>query len=240
MHPVLLTIGPVTVYSFGFMLAVAVITCSYLMAKDAVRAGIVKDAVYDFVFWAALSGILGARVFYILLDLDFFMNNPLELWKIQNGGLAWQGGLILGFAAAFIFLKRRNLPVFRFLDMASPYAALGQAIGRIGCFLNGCCHGSHAHWGPFCPVHQDRLHPTQIYESLGLLAVFVLLRQLNRHGHPAGRTLAVYFMLASALRFAVQFFRYDYDPIFLGIGLFQLICVVVFLASAVFFFSIKK
>lgn len=240
MHPVLLTIGPVTVYSFGFMLAVAVISCSYLMAKDALRAGFTKDAVYDFVFWVALSGILGARVFYILLDLDFFMNNPSELWKIQNGGLAWQGGLILGFAAAFIFLKRKKLPVFRFLDMASPYAALGQAIGRIGCFLNGCCHGSHADWGPFSPVHQDRLHPTQIYESLGLLAVFLVLKQLNRHDHPAGRTFAVYFMLAAALRFAVQFFRYDYDPIFLGIGLFQIIGVVVFLASAVFLFSVKK
>ncbi len=240
MHPILLTIGPFTVYSFGLALAVAVVVCSWLMAKDAVRSGISKDTVYDFVFWVALSGILGSRIFYILLNLDFFIQSPSELWKIQNGGLAWQGGLILGFSAALIFLRKKKLPVFKFLDMASPYAALGQAIGRVGCFLNGCCHGSHAQWGPFCPVHQDRLHPTQIYESVGLVIIFLILKRFNGSDHPAGRTFTVYFMLAAALRFVVQFFRYDYDPIFLGIGLFQIICIVVFIASAAFYFSLKK
>lgn len=240
MHPILLTIGPFTVYSFGLTLAVAVIVCSWLMAKDAARSGIAKDAVYDFVFWVALSGILGSRIFYIFLNLDFFMESPSELWKIQNGGLAWQGGLILGLIAALVYLRRNKLPVLKFLDLASPYAALGQAIGRVGCFLNGCCHGSHADWGPFCPVHQDRLHPTQIYESIGLLAVFFVLKRLNRIDHVPGRTVAFYFMFAAALRFIVQFFRYDFEPIFLGIGLFQIVCVVVFASATVFYFLLKK
>lgn len=128
----------------------------------------------------------------------------------------------------------------KFLDMASPYAALGQAIGRIGCFLNGCCHGSHSDNGIFCPVHGDTLYPTQLYESIGLVAVFFILRHLNRRGHLPGQVFAIYFMFAAALRFVVQFFRYDYDPIFSGIGLFQIVCVVVFISAAVFYFSIKK
>lgn len=240
MHPILLTIGPFTVYSFGLALAVAVIVCSWLMARDARRSGIAKDVVYDFVFWVVLSGILGSRIFYIILNLDFFSESPSEFWKIQNGGLAWQGGLILGFAAALIYLRKNKLPVFKFLDMVSPYAALGQAIGRVGCFLNGCCQGKHADWGPFFPVHQDHLHPTQIYESIGLVAVFFVLKRLDLLGHAPGRTFAVYFMLAASLRFVVQFFRYDYNPIVLGLGLFQIVCVIVFAVSAVFYFYLRK
>ena len=240
MHPILFVIGPLTVYSFGLMLAVAVITCSYLMARDAAKLGIAKDTVYDFVFWVALSGILGSRIFYVLLNLDYFTETPSELFQIQHGGLAWQGGLILGFAAAIVYLKRKKLPVLKFLDLACPYAALGQAIGRVGCFLNGCCYGQPVAWGPYFPIHHAHLHPTQIYESIGLVVVCVLLRRWNLVEHPLGRVLFAYLMSAAALRFVVQFFRYDYDPIFLGLGLFQLICVVIFLIAAFLFFYLPK
>lgn len=240
MHPILFIIGPLTVYSFGFMLAAAVILCSFLMSRDAVCIGIAKDTVYDFIFWVALTGILGARIFYIFLNLDFFLQLPSELFQIQHGGLAWQGGLILGFTAALIYLKRKRLPVLKFLDLASPYAALGQAIGRTGCFLNGCCYGQPVSWGPYFPEHNAHLHPTQIYESIGLVVVWFVLRKFNRTDHRQGSILISYLMLAAALRFIVQFFRYDYDPIFLGLGLFQWICVAVFVTAAFFFRYLKK
>ena len=240
MHPILFVIGPLTVYSFGLMLAVAVIACSYLMGCDAVRVSIAKDTVYDFVFWVALSGILGSRIFYVLINLDYFIETPSELFQIQHGGLAWQGGLILGFAAAIIYLKKKKLPVLKFLDLASPYAALGQAIGRVGCFLNGCCYGQPVAWGLYFPVHHAHLHPTQIYESIGLVIVFVVLRRLNMVQHPPGRVLFAYLMSAALLRFIVQFFRYDYDPIFFGIGLFQWICAVIFLIAAFLFFYPRR
>lgn len=239
MFPVLCSIGPFTVYSFGFMIAAAVVVCSFLMGRDAFKVGIPKETVYDFAFWTAFAGIIGSRIFYILLNLEYFRENPSELLQIQHGGLAWQGGLILGFAAALIFLKRKKLGVFKFLDLASPYAALGQAIGRIGCFLNGCCYGKPVAWGPYFPEHHDHLHPTQIYECIGLVIVFFVLKNLNAKKLTPGRTFAAYFMLAAALRFIVQFFRYDYDPGFLGIGVFQWICVAVFAASAMFFLSRK-
>ena len=240
MHPILFIIGPFTIYSFGFMLAVAVILCSFLMSRDAARIGIAKDTVYDFVFWVALSGIIGARIFYVLLNFDFFINTPSEFFQIQHGGLAWQGALILGFAAAIVHLKRKKLPVLQFLDLASPYAALGQAIGRIGCFLNGCCYGQPVSWGPYCPVHDAHLHPTQIYESAGLVIVWFLLRKFNQTDHPPGRTLVLYMMAAALLRFVVQFFRYDYDPVLLGLGIFQWICVSVFVTAAFFLNYFKK
>jgi len=240
MHPILFVIGPLTVYSFGFMLAAAVLLCSFLMSRDAARIGIARDTVYDFVFWVALSGILGARIFYVLLNFDFFINTPSEFFQIQHGGLAWQGGLIIGFAAALFYLKLKKLPVLKFLDLASPYAALGQAIGRVGCFLNGCCHGQPVIWGPYFPEHQAHLHPTQIYESIGLIVVFFVLRKFNRADHSPGRAAVLYLMAAALLRFVVQFFRYDYDPVLFGLGIFQWICVAVFVAAAFFLKYSKK
>src|SRR5256885_1061546 len=130
MHPVLCALGPVTIYSFGFMIAVATIVCSYLFGRDVQKIGQPKEAAYDFVFWMALSGIIGARIFYILLNLDLFTADPSEIWKLQNGGLAWQGGLVFATAAAFFYLRKRRLPALKFLDLAIPYAALGQSIGR--------------------------------------------------------------------------------------------------------------
>ncbi len=240
MYPILFIIGPLTIYSFGFMLAIAVVVCSYLMSRDAEKIGIVKNAAYDFAFWVALAGVLGSRLFYIVLNLDYFIENPSELLQLQHGGLAWQGGLILGGISAYIYLRKKNLPVLKFLDLAVPYAALGQAIGRIGCFLNGCCYGKPVAWGLYFPVHDAHLHPTQIYESIGLVIVFFILKFLNKSRPTPGRVLTVYFMLAASLRFTVQFFRYDDEPAWMGLGIFQWICLAVFTAALVFFFYLKN
>jgi phosphatidylglycerol:prolipoprotein diacylglycerol transferase len=142
--------------------------------------------------------------------------------------------------AAIIFLKRKKLPLLTLLDLASPYAALGQAIGRVGCFLNGCCYGRPVAWGPYFPEYHTHLHPTQIYESAGLLIVFLLLKKMAREKFYPGRLVVTYLLSAAAIRFIVQFFRYDYDPIFWGLGLFQWICVAVFLAAVLLSNFLKK
>lgn len=240
MHPVLFVLGPITIYSFGFMLAIAVMVCSYLMARDAKRLNIPQEAVYDFAFWAAFTGILGARLFYVALNFDYFMQSPLEIIQIQNGGLAWQGGLILGIPTAVIYLRRKKLPLLPFLDLASPYLALGQAIGRIGCFLNGCCHGREVSWGIYVPMYHAHLYPTQIYESAGLFTIFLILKKVHAGKHFNGEVMVVYLLLAAVLRFVVQFFRYDYDPVFMGLGVFQWICVGIFICAIVVLQKIKS
>ena len=239
MHPILFIIGPLTIYSFGFMLALAVVVCSYFLARDAVKLGIAKDVVYDFAFWVALAGVIGSRIFYIALNFDYFMESPSELVQIQHGGLAWQGGLVFGFITAFFYLKSKKISILPFLDLACPYAALGQAIGRIGCFLNGCCFGKPVAWGPYFSVHDAHLHPTQLYESAGLVIIFFILKSLNTKWRGTGVFL-VYFMLAAFLRFTVQFFRDDSDPIWTGLSVFQWVCLAVFAAAAGTFFYLKK
>ena len=241
MHPIIFHFGILTVYSYGVMLGAAVVVCALLLSYDAKKQGISRDVVYDFVFWVVLAGITGARIFYIFLNWDSFMQNPKEIFMIQHGGLAWQGGLISGAAAAWIFIKKNHLPLLKFLDLASPYAALGQSIGRIGCLLNGCCYGRPAAWGLFFPAYEARLHPTQIYETIGLLFVFLILRRAQKVNPHPGRIFVLYLYLAALERFIVEFFRADHEATWLmGLSIFQIVCVFIFAAGIAMHWYVKN
>ena len=232
MHPIICTIGPLTVYSYGVMMAIAVMVCSFLLSKDAVKSlAIVPEVIFDLVFWVVCAGIFGARVFYVLLNLDYFLNDPMEIIKIQNGGLAWQGGLAGGILAAIFFIRKHGLPFYQTLDVCAPYIALGHAIGRIGCFLNGCCYGKEVSWGIYFPAEHARLHPTQLYESAILLLIFFILKHSQKTIKAPGKISILYLMLASLERFVVEFFRADHTATFLGLSIFQWISLLVVTAA---------
>ena len=232
MHPTICKIGPVSIHSYGVMVALSAVICSVLMAREAKRLSIRAQEIYDLVFWVLLSGIVGARIFYIFLNFKFFLANPGEVLMIQRGGLAWQGSVVMGFLAVVFFIKRAGwrLPVI--LDFLGPYLALGHAIGRIGCFFNGCCYGKEFHWGIYFPVHQARLHPTQLYEMILLIVLFFVLKRIQKPLEKIpGQVFALYLMTASAVRFGVQFFRADYEPFFFGLGIFQYMSLFFFAAG---------
>ncbi len=225
MHPILFKIGFLTVYSYGVMLAAAVMACTFLAQKDAKRFGLDITVVTDLIFWAVLSGIAGGRIFYILLNLSFFKENPSEIIMLQHGGLAWQGALILGTIVGLIFIKFKKMPLGKTLDFAAPYIALGQSIGRVGCFLNGCCYGKKAPWGIYFPAHEARLHPTQLYDSFGLLLIFLFLKYYQKVSKVEGEVFIMYLLLAPFLRFIVEFFRADHTEAAAGLSIFQIICL---------------
>ncbi len=207
------------------MLAIAVIVCSFLLSREASKEGISSEMIYDLVFWLVVSGILGARIFFIFLNFPFFIKNPLEMIMIQKGGLAWQGGLIGASLIGIIFVRKKRLPLLKILDMVAPYAALGQSIGRIGCFLNGCCYGKPVSWGIYFPVHHARLHPTQLYLSGGLFCIFLILKYMQKRSLREGQVFIFYLILASTWRFIIEFFRADHREIFLGLSIFQWMCL---------------
>jgi len=228
MHPIICKIGPLTIYSYGVMMALAVIVCALLMSKDAfLRLKITQEIIFDLVFWVVCAGILGARIFYVFLNLDYFLGNPLEIIQIQKGGLAWQGGLLAGMTMGIFYIRRHSLPLAETLDLAAPYIALGQTIGRIGCFLNGCCYGKEVSWGIYFPIYHARLHPTQLYESVSLFFIFLILKRYQKFNQIPGRVFVAYLFLASLERFVVEFFRADHGTTWLGLSIFQWVSLIV-------------
>lgn len=211
-------------------MAIAFILCSYLAKKEAPRFGLDSSFVYDLVFWLAIGGILGARLFYIFLNLSFYVENPLEMIMIQKGGLAFQGGFIGATLAGVFHVSRRNIPLLKVFDFVAPYVALGHALGRLGCFLNGCCYGRHWDHGIYFPTHEDHLHPTQLYAAAGLFLIFFILKQYSKSLTLfQGKVFALYLVLATALRFTVEFFRADHFNLYLGLSVFQWMSIALFL-----------
>ncbi len=230
MHPIVCQIGSFPVYSYGLFLAIGVFVSSWLLASEAKRIGVSRDTVYDLAFWVVLCGIAGARLFYVLLDLSYFIQDPLEIIMLQKGGLAWQGSFIGGLIGGVIFLRRKSIPLWKFLDITAPYIALGHAIGRIGCLLNGCCYGKTAAWGLFFPVWDARLIPTQIFMAIGQICIFILLKVFSSKARFEGQVFVWYLILSSVERFTVEFFRGDHE-LFWGLSVFQYVCIAIFLAG---------
>jgi phosphatidylglycerol:prolipoprotein diacylglycerol transferase len=215
------------------MLAVAAVVCSFLLSRDARRHNIDADMIYDFVFWIVVSGIIGARLFYIFLNLEFFINNPQEIIMIQHGGLAFQGGFIFAMLSAVIYIKNKKLPLLSTMDLMAPYAALGHAIGRLGCFLNGCCYGLPWEKGLYFPLHDARLHPTQLYAAFALLVIFFVLKKFRKVTQVPGQVVALYLMLTAVQRFGNEFFRADHVSLYADLSIFQVVSLVIFVLGVV-------
>ncbi|MDP3143706.1 MAG: prolipoprotein diacylglyceryl transferase [Candidatus Omnitrophota bacterium] len=227
MHPIICKIGPFTIYSYGLMLAVAFLACVFLMRREAKLNNLNADKISDMIFWVLVAGIIGGRIFYILLNLEYFLDNPIEIIMLQHGGLVWYGGLFFALIAATAYLKINHLPVLKILDLCAPYIALGQAIGRLGCFLNGCCYGKPVSWGVYSSLRGERLHPTQLYSFVNLLIIFLVLRFLQKKIKVGGALISLYFFLASLERFVVEFFRWDSPRILLNLTIFQIISLFI-------------
>jgi phosphatidylglycerol:prolipoprotein diacylglycerol transferase len=240
MHPILFTIGPITIYSYGVMLACAVLVCTYFLSVDAKRYNISQDTAYDLVFWCMLWGILGARIFYVFIEWTYFSDNLLEIPMIWKGGLAWQGGFLGGTLAGVWFARSKNLSLRPLMDLAAPYIALGQSIGRIGCFLNGCCYGKPVAWGIYFPSHGARLYPTQLFETAGLFIIFLILKRAQAKPHEAGFIFVFYLWLAAIERFIVEFYRADHDWSWLGLSLAQYVALGVFAVGLILMKAFKK
>jgi phosphatidylglycerol:prolipoprotein diacylglycerol transferase len=232
MHPEICKIGPFVIYSYGLMLVVAFFVGSALASIRARKDNINPDIVFNLCFIAFISGIVGARIFYISENLNYYLRNPLEAIMLQRGGLSWFGGLALGVISGAAYLKSKKIPLFNALDLIAPFVVLAQSIGRIGCLLNGCCFGKISQYGIYFPVHKSVLIPTQLYSTLALILIFIFLRFLQDRPHKEGAIFFAYLLLYSIARFFIEFWRADNEIIILGLTLFQII------SSAIFFISL--
>ena len=240
MYPEICKIGPFTIYSYGLMLVSAFMVGLALVSIQAKRKNIIPDKIFNFAFIVFVSGIIGARIFYIIENLGHYLKSPLEIIMLQHGGLSLFGGLILGAGAGILYLKSNKVSVYKVLDLVSPFVALAQAIGRVGCLLNGCCFGKVSEFGVYFPVLQSIRIPTQIYSSLILILIFIILRLLQERPYRDGQIFFTYLFLYATKRFFMEFWRADHEVIFLGLSLFQIISIIIFCLALVKLIQIRK
>lgn len=235
MKPILFQCGRFTVYTYGVFVAIAFFVATYLLSRQARRRHLDENQMYNLCFVLLVSGLIGARLFYIGLNWDFFKTNMTEMFMLQHGGLVWFGGLIGALTAGLLFLKHYKMNIIATLDLLAPYVALVQAIGRIGCFFNGCCYGKESSFGFYVPAQHARLFPSQLLDSFTLLIIFVVLRfvQEKRKG---GEVFFLYLILASLQRFFMEFFRGDERPFYGAFSIFQWISLGFFSISLVGYF----
>ena len=240
MHPVICVIGPLTVYSYGLMLVAGFAIGTALACRQAQKQGIKPELIFNLAFGAFIWGVIGARVFYVLENFSYYLPRPLEIIMLQRGGLSWFGGMISGTVFGFLYLRQARLKAYAVIDLLVPFVALAQALGRIGCLLNGCCYGEPSRWGLYFPGHEQTLIPTQAYSALALLLIFALLRFFQERPHRDGEIFALYLALYSLKRFFIEFWRAEHPAVFAGLTLFQLLSILVFLFSLVQFFLVRK
>lgn len=231
MHPILLKLGPLNIYSYGVMVAVGFGIVAFLVYRRAADFGVNRDMTIDYLILVLISGVVGARILYVLLNFGYYKACPIEILNLSKGGLVWYGGFAAAILASIWFTKRRGLDLWSVADLFAPYIALGQAFGRIGCYLNGCCYG--------IPAPENfifgRTHPTQIYSSILLFIIFAVLLKWQGARRFKGEIFMGYCILYSCKRFLIEFMRADNPRIFLGLTISQLVSAAVLIAALCIF-----
>jgi phosphatidylglycerol:prolipoprotein diacylglycerol transferase len=211
------------------MIAIAFLVGIWIARRRFRNSGLDPDIVIDFAVLVILSSVAGARAAYVLVRWDYFREAPLAVFRIWEGGLALYGGIVVGVIVGLAFLARRGIYIWRGADLMVPSVAMGIAIGRIGCFLNGCCFGEPCElpwavtFGPGSIAGHElagvHLHPTQIYESLIALVIFVVLLAVERRKPFEGFLFWLFVALLALSRFFIDPLRhYGTESILLRAG----------------------
>ncbi|MBN1283333.1 MAG: prolipoprotein diacylglyceryl transferase [Proteobacteria bacterium] len=258
MYPVLFKIplfGGVTVYSYGVMVAAGFVAALAWINYASRRRGQDVARAMDLAFYIILAAILGSRIMHVAVsERERFLNDPLMMLRIWEGGLVFYGGLIAALAVSLWYIRRHRMPALVICDIFSPAIALGHAIGRIGCFLAGCCYGRVCEGRPWYSVvfpHDPHtfappglpLYPTQLIESAGEFVIFGILVAVGRHRRFDGQVFACYLMLYAVLRAFNELLRGDAERGFLiepWLSTSCFISIITFAAGAAVFWTLWR
>lgn len=209
MHPILLHLGSFVIRSWGLFVMIGIILAVLLSMREAGKRGVDPENIIDLAILLIISGMIGARVVYVMANFNEYRNNLGLAFSIRSGGLAWPGAFLFALIATILFVRWRKLSFWLIADILSPYIALGYSIGRIGCFLNGCCFGKivqHTWWSVY--MLGAYRYPTQLFSSLASFIIFLFLVTRHWYDKP-GKRFLVYIILYSVYRFIVEFYRYN-------------------------------
>src|SRR3990170_2309741 len=210
MYPILFQLGHFELRSYGLIVALAFLAGLWLATKEANRKGIDRQLVQDFSVYALLGGILGARLYYVVFSRpDYFLQNPLAVLAVWQGGIGVIGSLLGGLVAALWYARRNKISFLRFADTLAPAIPLGQAIGQFACLLNGDSYGKPTDL-PWAITYSDPrslaplnipLHPIEIYEMLGYFLVFLLVWKTRKLYAADGSSFLTYLAGYGVARF---------------------------------------
>ncbi|RPH35176.1 prolipoprotein diacylglyceryl transferase [bacterium] len=257
MIPILFQIGPFKVYSYGLMLGIGFLLGSYILSLELKRKKLDPNMASTVTVLAVIFGIAGAKILFLIEDWKYFVNDPLGM-ALSPGGLTWYGGFILGLAAVVTYVRRKKVPVLRFLDALGVALILAYGVARLGCHFSGdgdygfptdLPWGTNYERGTYPPSRAFAIfpevtsqypggvvpdntpcHPTPVYEMLLGILGFAILWRLRRKPFPDGKLFMIYLMLSSVFRFAVEFLRLNPRVIF-GLSEAQIISIPLFLTG---------
>ena len=225
------------------MMALAFLAGLWTATRRARIANVSGEIIADVTLWLLIGSIVGARFVYVTTywQQEFASQPFSEIFMLQHGGLVYYGGLIGATVAGFVYLTWKKLPVWKIADILAPSIALGSLFGRIGCLLNGCCYGRACDlpWAIHFPIshetHGAALHPTEVYDALLNLILYLALAWLFRRKKFDGQILALYFIGYAICRSTAEFFRGDYpiDHIHAGLTSAQVVSIGIFAAGVI-------
>ena len=261
MLPVLFKIGPLTIHTYGFLLAIGVLSAMLLGLKLGKENNINTKDLSDLIFFSILIGLLGAKIYLFFTEFGYYTKNPGRIKDLLTSAGAFYGGLIFGILFAVWYIRKKKMDFKKIGDIAGPSLALGHFFGRMGCFSAGCCWGREAHGCSigvvFPDLSQDTgvpigklLFPTQLMEAiLNLLNFVVLLYLYKKKRTFDGKIFSIYIFNYSLIRFFVEYFRGDYDrgyvfggmeSPFLSLSVPQLISIAGILISVFLYLKFKR
>lgn len=250
MYPILFSLGPLTLHTYGLMVALGFLAALKVARVQFTHFSLPVEHLDRLVLYLMIFGLLGARLLYFGVDnFGELQSNPLSFFRIWEGGLVFYGGVIADLVVVAIFARRHHLPFLSLTDVFAAPLLLGHAIGRLGCFAAGCCYGKETayFWGVtfthpaslaprFVP-----LHPTQIYEFFGNMVLFLLAYSLGRRRLEKGMLTAFYAVSYGLFRIAVEFLRGDERGLFyFGASPSQVVAVALIVMGMGVFIYAKK
>ena len=230
MNPILFSIFGLEIKTYGTLIAIGILCALFYIMKQAERQNLNVQNALDITIYLVISGIIGARILYVIVDFRYYRNDLLSIFKVWEGGLVFYGGFLAALPVGYFLLKRKKMPPWKFIDIFATALPLGHAFGRIGCFFAGCCYGRETDvpWAVTFtnpeslayPVLGLHIHPTQIYESIFNLIIFFILHLSLKKKKFDGQNAILYVILYGTARFFVEFFRGD-DRGFIAGNLFS-------------------
>jgi len=217
MYPLLFRLGDFSLHTYGVLLAAAFLLAIWVALREARRQGMDTQQVMDLFFYVLIAALIGSRVFYVLTNWHEFRDHPIDVVRFWKGGLVFYGGFLCAVVVGTYYVRKHNLNFPQLADLVAPSIALGQAIGRLGCFSAGCCFGKPTDLPWACVFTSPEslaplgipLHPTQLYESAATFVIFLALLRMRRREKFQGKLIWYYVLFYAGVRFFLEFLRAD-------------------------------